>query len=1156
MFLKKCFFVFALFASVFLFSGCENFLEGGNLAKELEKAVDYENKSYARLSVSADPEKTAQIVPAAGDYNSSYKAGDSINLKFESKKQYKFIKWKADPQDSVIFSPADDEETVAKIIKSDNKIVISPVVYLIPAVEDFSPKHEQAGFPQDTYIVIKFNKPVDPSDFTDDLVMFKNISILDRSTDLLSGDICYFKKPVFEDGNRTMIIQPDNEFPILVPGSSEFKDITVSLKLAGSKDAAEGEHLYFENDENFTYRINSSFDVQEPELLSSEFFTDAECTEVLSEGQSANRLFVRVSGKDNVGVTSIKIYETLNGNIMNKTFPLENRKEVEDVVQKFDFLHFEDGAVELKVVLADGAGNESNERIFQLKKVCSFGPELSLKTDTCVPENQSSNIIPVSEAEKYFDMDKFSFYLKTSDFAVSGKGYSWNYSYSQVQDVFPEKRIPLPGFGPENLITVEDSSLDIYKPLYLKVYGSDPIGNNCEKSFVLMPKVKINSLHLVKASGSYSEDWDDEGSSVNLVYDIEPFEHSENYRLGMAYITNLFNSTSDYSIPGTYVGLSSVCSCINAGSYSRYNKTTGETDYFSDCRVFFFWYDIGQSNLKSIRNCAGPLSSLNELSLVRFENEVIPSPVLTDENISIESCGENSGMTRIKVTIPSKQFEKDGKQYEYDYLYIKGDTTARSFDAANNDHRKIVKLTKNSDDEWEGELLVSTEFLLHNDIDHKSAKPFFVDEDGNYKFFAGGVKGSSRGETFYCVEKENVEDNISPSLVNSAVASEIENGKRIRLWSVTDYNSGLKSVLCYVSPMKNSWVIKGASLTYKNGSKNFNNIWWNHLNCFNLAEGLFDTGYLTEDEVLNDFKMVQAQYDENKKYWYMPVTSDIENGSYVIVQYAEDNAGNYVVKPVRYYHKDRLDVPFEDKIFKVDSSKTYSIFKYSKSGSSTVFDEKQSNVFYGIGKDVKYVSTYPDSSKNSYTVPENSYKYTVERFDSSGNWVMVVDSETGYSDQKTAVKKSVMPEILFSSKPEVKDSFIKICVEKADYYDETTNYQFGRKYFASPSYYYTGFDTSKGELSETKEVLETGSGVVVYPSDPVLIYTVTSPVDFGKDAELWDYRCGEEEVLKVREFNPGEFNNYPYSAASVPAGNYRRVIVHFADGTSYVSDLK
>lgn len=173
--MKKSFVTF-LFLTVFLFSSCSNFLDGASLKSNLNSQIDYSRNSFVKVSIEPDVDSVKKITPLAGEYSKEWKKGDFIELKFANKDSYIFKGWTCVPENAVEFFGKDQFEAKVQILRDDTDIKIYPVTYLIPAVQSFYPPLDQAGFPQDTSIVIRFNKNLEMDDFAG----FSNITISDE----------------------------------------------------------------------------------------------------------------------------------------------------------------------------------------------------------------------------------------------------------------------------------------------------------------------------------------------------------------------------------------------------------------------------------------------------------------------------------------------------------------------------------------------------------------------------------------------------------------------------------------------------------------------------------------------------------------------------------------------------------------------------------------------------------------------------------------------------------------------------------------------------------------------------------------------------------------------------------------------------------------
>lgn len=80
---------------------------------------------------------------------------------------YKFVKWTCNPEGAVDFEPSDKSSTEITVKETVPEIITSPEIYLIPKViaNRLEDKERKIPFPQQTNIVLTFNKPVKTEDF-------------------------------------------------------------------------------------------------------------------------------------------------------------------------------------------------------------------------------------------------------------------------------------------------------------------------------------------------------------------------------------------------------------------------------------------------------------------------------------------------------------------------------------------------------------------------------------------------------------------------------------------------------------------------------------------------------------------------------------------------------------------------------------------------------------------------------------------------------------------------------------------------------------------------------------------------------------------------------------------------------------------------------
>ena len=153
----------------------------------------------------------------------------------------------------------------ARVVKYADDILIKPDCIEKPFVTSVYPENTVAGVSCANDIFVKFNKPVNLSDFIDiddseNPESFRNIEIYCGTQNLLEDEEPYFDFPEVLDGGHTLKIPVNKNHLIFSNGTStEIKEITVSIKTSAIKDSADS--LAFSTDTNWIYRVKSSSDV-------------------------------------------------------------------------------------------------------------------------------------------------------------------------------------------------------------------------------------------------------------------------------------------------------------------------------------------------------------------------------------------------------------------------------------------------------------------------------------------------------------------------------------------------------------------------------------------------------------------------------------------------------------------------------------------------------------------------------------------------------------------------------------------------------------------------------------------------------------------------------------------------------------------------------
>ena len=128
-------------AGVFLFSGCENLLKGGQVKEELERIIAYNNAASYTILVTADKDSGQIKKPITGEL--TQKATDVFEIKFEPNPEYSFARWEVTSKDLpagenisdyIELEDAENPDTKVAFKKELTSIIINAVCPHLPFV--------------------------------------------------------------------------------------------------------------------------------------------------------------------------------------------------------------------------------------------------------------------------------------------------------------------------------------------------------------------------------------------------------------------------------------------------------------------------------------------------------------------------------------------------------------------------------------------------------------------------------------------------------------------------------------------------------------------------------------------------------------------------------------------------------------------------------------------------------------------------------------------------------------------------------------------------------------------------------------------------------------------------------------------------------------
>lgn len=219
----------------------------------------------------------------------------------------------------------DEERGIYKykvtVTEEADDILIQPKCILLPKARASYPVADNTTYQQDTSIKVYFNKKIKLSDFADENGFLKNIEIKSGDTNLLDtagGKLPYYKAPYLEDEDKTLVIPIVKGNYIIKDNST--KEISVSVKLAGLKDAVEGENADFaQASYDFSFKINSTKDSTPPQ------FKVLRLARTEDDARNGTNLitmdeFTHYAAKANYGGYSSKVAENIQNHHVNKVW--------------------------------------------------------------------------------------------------------------------------------------------------------------------------------------------------------------------------------------------------------------------------------------------------------------------------------------------------------------------------------------------------------------------------------------------------------------------------------------------------------------------------------------------------------------------------------------------------------------------------------------------------------------------------------------------------------------------------------------------------------------------------------------------------------------------------------------------------------------------
>ena len=1152
-----------LFCIALLFSGCENFLEGASIKRQIEEEIDYAKAPSYEIRVECDG--------GAGEITTekrlSKKVRDEFTVEFEAASDdVQVAGWRAYLQNGDgTFSELTNEyvlffsyntgntdgiyRTNVRFQKAAEGTILIRPYCIFPT---FFPPYNPAGYNQDTGIKITFNVPVNPESFGD----FSCIGFYDSSNNNLKDR---FGTPYFSDGNKVLNIPTSKSKLIIEDGSGvEYTDVTIAADFTGVTDS-EGTRLIY--NKNYTYRVNKNVDNVPPVLTEAKVFSTSDTTSNLykeltgrdfaswsdaetenyrygdfSQNHVGGKIYFELSGSDaGGGIGSVQVSETYFRSVTGEEItdtahtyqvPCEESDGVYSA--EYQIRSSIDGVIRLDFTLVDYSGNVSEAKTFYVIKDTSIDSNALLFEENRKPDMMWQKQIPyygvrdvngdsdmVTLTVKSTSVDNFySSYTEPLDAEVL-----WGYSKDETTNS-AVKTTNASG------ATVYTFDRDYTKLTYIKTNFTDSCGNTRTNSRAVPPILDFD-MSCVKT----------ESKSFFHKITISPYDMTRSQIM-----------------------------CKNVGA-KNFSVNYFEMPYWDDHEknaLFPSEYPpTHYSTTEQNEKCRGFSQTIGIIGTFEFEDGSFWYSPLSITRLKCDFADDYDGtIDKIAMSIAGKPATTAG-----DSSYINTATSPASklmvinrIPVQNSGNYKIevsnyksekgqategVKYTFKCVDTSTNEEFISNEpeFFLPTNASYKI---LIITEDAEGKKYTSDYLrfryyGKTAARTYF-----QLSDDVTPPTIPYLKENyfDLYNYDGYRLW----YNSTPNSFTPH-------W-FKGDALSGSPTQVVQAYFPTDDIEMFANSDGLGEIEYFfipNYGNNVSDFNTLSEE--ECEAHQKKTVTYDLNQTSYTLLQWqgrTTNKAQGYNESGISdTYRQMRIEIPYDGL-----EEGFYTLCMKAK--------DINGNYSYGFAPAVnktlgKHLDWTFNSSDNTMTFNDderNNYGAMLYYYDADhSRWVSfygLLDS-TSYNIESRyyCIYLARISEAEF-----FKNRWAKIIAENGNGFSSVSEAGFYDVEYVYLDYHrYKG--TSSAIVCKNKNFIEGAGGIQVFCDNPVLAHTMYCSKQLTQnntkaDAVVWENK-GIETGLVF------ESSNFTYGAENydeIPAGCYYTTIIHFADGTTLMSEVK
>lgn len=1136
-------------------TSCNNFMNGSDLIQEIDEILADANAPEVEVLISSD----GRYGTTAPNGKYLYKVNKKYPLMLQkSSDEYSFINWEVVNRetgevlpDAVTFDDPSQLETNFKINYETTNLWIRPKCIQYPRIVDFSPKNKASGVICYTPIEIFFNMDISSEEVVE---TFDNIKIeIDEES-----VIDYFNPPVLSEDGQKIIIKPKSSIKNLVENVS-FLDITVSV--SDAIKAADNPDLHIEQYSN-TYRINSAKDTTPPEITFVNFSRDSEQSVLIQKNEKIenwssddyashhifNSVWISCNATDkDSGIDSIIVTETIifngDGTPNNYTYPSKTvSKEFSLIsldqysVEPFEYHLSTDvnSLVKLNIRVKDRAGyiSESEEYnyyvvaepVFQLDSYLLFdNPQTSLFDRNFIPRYSKNGIdeLKISTLKNiyhtYYKNYKTNFKLKILSWDGKEEPEDKNKNVVYVKD-----KLDCDG----NDFSFKDVkfSRKSTEITTVQMIISDDAGHVFEKKYKIPKSSKILSVISPKANKYkvYAENINDQ------YYDDE------------LKVLILVKKGDDYSL--VFNGL-----CADISNYAPLSCTSGEEYVF-----FSIFYTVNKDNNSYIWGAVEPayistyICENNEMRLKDNVSNISPSEVVFPTTVNVKKTPlKNQSTVHFSLSYPqnyiqdpritfmvklnvlhyqdqfeffnSLEFDLPSASYIYYLILVACDSKGRIIC----EHPYGQKLFLSQHPYWENE--IDDSYVLIDARDNLDPPEFLVEKS---REGYGQLKPNAFTIRVMNTSRTNASDNLRYITFKSdGVLDGTKNGNSqdtVNLYygylenSLTDlyrmmnYNDSMSAIL------NKKEIVK---LPRSDTSQSIAPIQMLSINC-NFENNSYYTLYGKIKDLDENFTIKEMGVVSGYVYDSLPTVEKNDTNIKIKVDKTQINSTTENIK------MRMLSILTETGDSWIDTVNT----KYVASGDLGFNDSslklKETEMKEKAYIPFSYINSVENNKATTYNNGISTLKYKTED-NSTFDFITKLSSQDNFFTNRY-VRFYIYTEPTYGENKEFMHKFYKSVYIYPDYYNNTIT-------------------------CNKKNFVEGANGLQFFIDQPTLVQTLYCKGNLGNDPDLWATKGIEADVRVLTS----DCTYQPKTdEAHLPSGNYYCVVVHFADGTSCMSNVK